>query len=146
MFLRLRYILRLISTFLSRFKGIIVIGLIIGFLIFTVIRFIAPVLLSRSVNVIGVTGRYTTDSLPINILKMISQGLTDIDKAGEVSPMMSDSWVTTDGGKTWNFSIDEKAEWQDGSFIKSRDIIYNFNDVETQYPNEKTITSHIFHL
>jgi len=139
MFLRLRYILRLISTFISRFKGVIIIGLIIGFLIFTIIRFVAPVLLSRSVNVIGVTGRYTPESLPKSILLKISHGLTNIDKTGEISPMISDSWVTTDNGKTWNFSIDKGFAWQDGTSIKSRDITYNFSDVETTYPNENTI-------
>ena len=138
MFLRLRYILRLISTFISRFKGIIIIGLVIGFLIFTIIRFVAPILLSKSVSVIGVTGRYTPDSLPKNILLNISHGLTDIDKSGEISPMISENWVATDNGKICKFSIDQEAKWQDGSSIKSRDIIYNFSDVETQYPNENT--------
>ncbi|MFC1710051.1 ABC transporter substrate-binding protein [Patescibacteria group bacterium] len=139
MFLRLRYIFRLIGAFISRFKGIIVIGLIIGFLIFTIINFIAPILLSRSVEVIGVTGRYTLETLPNSILGKISEGLTEMDETGEVAPKISDGWNTPDNGKTWNFTIDENFKWQDGSAIVSNDIVYNFSDVETEHPDEKTI-------
>lgn len=139
MFLRLRYILRLFTAFISRFKGIIIIGLIIGFLIFTIVRFIAPVFLSRSVNVIGVTGRYTLETLPNSILSKVSDGLTIIDESGEVSPMISEGWDTHDGGITWNFRIDNELKWQDGNKIKSSDIVYNFSDVETDYPDDNTI-------
>ena len=76
--LRLRYISRLIATFLSRFKGLMMTSAILGILFFVIIRFITPLVFQGSVEKVGVYGRFRSNSLPIYIQRYISSGLTKI--------------------------------------------------------------------
>ena len=64
MVLKLRYWVRLLSAFSGRFKGVIFIGIIVGLFLFAAIRYFAPVVLSREVEYVGVTGRHHTENLP----------------------------------------------------------------------------------
>lgn len=138
--LRLRYFIRLLSAYTSRFKGIIFLGIATGVLIFLFIRFIAPLFLLQKVEKIGLTGRYHAENLPFFILEMIGNGLTKTNESGEVEPSLSESWETTDKGKTWIFHLKEGNFWQDESKVISKDINYQFSDVTIERPDEKTVT------
>src|SRR3990167_10321578 len=118
----LRYIARLTLAFLQRFKTIIIAGILGGVAIF----FLSNLLISAFGHIgsrkIGIVGRYTVDKLPIEILNMIGNGLTQIDEKGDVSPNLASSWETPDKGITWIFHLKEGVLWQDEKEVKSADI------------------------
>lgn len=136
---RLRYLLRLSVAFISRFKALIVLGFIFGIILFFIFRFIFPVLIGGSTERIGMTGRFTPNSLPQTILSMIGQGLTKLDKDGSVIPDLASSWETPDKGKTWIFHLKKGIVWQDGKAVTSASIAYAFSDVNIERPDATTI-------
>src|SRR3972149_5287928 len=126
MFRSLRYYTRLTTAFLSRFKGLLIIGFLIGLLIFFISIYIFPKYFGFQRLRFGITGRYTIDNLPHDITQQISSGLTYVNDKGEVEPAISSNWSTADKGQTWMFEIDQNKVWQNGEIIKSTDIKYNF--------------------
>lgn len=134
----LRYIIRLIEAFIKRFKGIIFIGFIIGLFVFLFLTLLLPSITSTKQK-IGLVGRYTVDNLPYEILSKISKGLTETDEAGNILPSLAKSWETSDGGKTWVFTLDQNAKWQDGDKINSNEINYEFSDANIERPDDLSI-------
>lgn len=137
--LNLRYIFRLVKAFISRFKFLIMLGVVFGIIIFFVINFLIPNISKGQTLRIGKTGRYTPSTLPNDVLSKASKGLTKIENDGSVVPDLASSWETTDKGKTWIFTLKDDSMWQDGKTVKSSDIKYQFSDVVIETPNEKTI-------
>lgn len=88
---------------------------------------------------IGLVGRFTLADLPVSVLHQVSLGLTTLDDSGWPSPGLATSWIATDSGKTYIFSINQSLKWQDGSSLTSRDINYNFRDAELEYPSPDTL-------
>ncbi len=136
---KIRYSLRLVLAFLSRFKGLILIGFVLGILLFVLFRFIDPIFFGRSTQKIGISGRYHAETLPRNILEQIGDGLTTVDDTGTAIPALAEFWETPDKGKTWIFTLKDDIYWQDGEEVASESIVYDFADVEIEYPDEKTI-------
>ncbi len=134
-----RYIVRLLSAFFTRFKAIILIGFGIGIVLFFVISLIIPFLGREGTYRIGVTGRFTTSTLPSNILAQIGNGLTKMNEDGTIEPDLASSWETPDRGRTWIFYLDQEKIWQDGKKITSDTINYQFSDLEIERPNESSI-------
>ncbi len=137
--LNLRYIARLTFAFISRFKALITIGIILGVAFFFVLRFLLPLVSGNTTERIGLTGRYTTGNLPNEILEMTGDGLTRLDRNANVEPNLASSWETPDKGKTWIFKIKDGLTWQDGKKVTSAGISYQFSDVTVERPDEKTI-------
>lgn len=134
-----RYIIRLIQAFLKKFKAIIFFSIFVGAVFFLLLSLVLPSVLTKSVEKIGISGKYTTDNLPDEILTLISDGLTSVDKKGIVSPNLASSWESLDGGKTWIFTLDTGKTWQDGKAIDTKSVVYEFSDAEVNILNEKTI-------
>jgi peptide/nickel transport system substrate-binding protein len=137
--LNLRYIVRLIGAFFSRFKALILISGCVGVAFFFFLKFLIPSLSQSQTTRIGMTGRFTLSSLPASILSMIGNGLTKLDANGNVEPSMASSWETPDKGKTWIFTLKDNLYWQDGKKVVSSGITYQFSDLTTERPDAKTI-------
>lgn len=129
----------MVKAFVSRFKILILAGIVFGILISLLFKFVVPSINMGNRERIGRTGRYLPSNLPIGILSMIGDGLTKIDEDGSVVPNLASSWETTDKGKTWIFTLDKNLLWQDGKKVKSSDISYQFSDVSTEHPDDQTI-------
>lgn len=138
--LNLRYIFRLVTAFVSRFKVLIMVCVALGIAVFFLLKFLHPVFAGAAVTRVGITGRFNTNNLPPQILSMISDGLTKLDKSGNVEPGLSASWDTPDKGKTWTFTLKDSVLWQDGKKVLSSGIAYQFTDVTVERPNDKTLT------
>jgi len=134
-----RYIVRLVGAFFSRFKILILGGIGLGILFFFLLRYLVPVLTEGKTVRIGLTGRYTVNSLPANVLEMVGNGLTKLDQSGNVLPDLASSWESPDSGKTWVFTLKDNSYWQDGKKVVSGGISYQFSDVTIERPDDKTI-------
>jgi len=117
-----------------------ILGVFVGVVMFFAIRFLVPLFSGFSTTKIGLTGRYSGNTLPAPILKMIGEGLTKLSKDGSVEPDLASSWETPDVGKTWIFHLKNNNFWQDGKAVTSADINYAFSDVTITRPDVKTIT------
>jgi peptide/nickel transport system substrate-binding protein len=135
----LRYIFRLTIAFFSRFKALILIGICAGIFFFFLLKYFLPLLMQGEIYRIGLTGRYTVSNLPPSILNMVGDGLTKLDEHYNVEPNLSSSWETPDKGKTWIFTLKNNLFWQDGKKVTASTITYQFSDVTTEQPDEKTI-------
>ena len=110
----------------------------VGLLIFFAMLYFIPKISVVKIRV-GVTGRFHTEELPSVVLSDIGIGLTVLDEAGLPEPGIAEKWETPDNGRTWIFTIKDGLVWQDGSPVTSRTIVYEFTDVETEIPDDKTI-------
>lgn len=134
----MRYFIKLALYFLARFRYVILGGVILGLLVFFVIGKIVPNIYNFQSEKIGVTGRFTPEELPENILYLVSRGLTRISDDGNVEADLAD-WETPDGGKTWIFKLKEDVFWQDNKKFTTADINYEFSDVEISKESANTI-------
>lgn len=123
-----------------RFKILIFISAVVMLLFFGFFRYIFPKTFGIPTEKIGLTGRFTTESLPLNIQSEIGSGLTKINDDGTVEPDLALSWNTPDAGKTWVFELKDDLFWQDGESLESQDLSYEFSDVDVEFTDEKTIT------
>jgi peptide/nickel transport system substrate-binding protein len=137
--LKVRYIVRLVTAFIKRFKGVIIISSLLGVVLFFITGRFIPKLVPGSITRIGITGRYHTNELPNFVLSKISSGLTKLNEQGLPEPDLAESWETPDKGKTWIFNLRDDIYWQDGDKITSSSIIYEFSDVKIERPNDKQI-------
>lgn len=133
-----RYIIRLLIAFFKRYNAIILIGTLFGIVFFILLYFFIPNLTSTTEK-IGMIGRFSPDNLPNEILELVSSGLTKIDKTGTSIPNIAKSWETSDGGKTWIFTINDNLVWQDGKKLTTDDINYEFSDARIEKPDPFTI-------
>lgn len=137
MFKKLRYLFRLTSALASKYYLAIILGSILGVVIFILAPQLAPFLPRvRPTYTVAVVGRYTQADIPLTIQQKISVGLTTLTPNGVASPALGSSWETTDSGKTYIFTLDTNKKWQDGTNIKSQDIKYNFKDTIVEYPDD----------
>lgn len=135
----IKYWFNFTIAYLLRFKGLILVGLFLGIAIFLITNLIIPRFFSSKTERIGITGRFSPENLPSNILDEIGDGLTTLTPEGVVEPGIAESWETPDKGKTWIFYLKSGQKWQDGSEIKSEDIAYQFSDVVIERPDELTV-------
>ncbi|MBI4153635.1 hypothetical protein HY503_01435 [Candidatus Woesebacteria bacterium] len=137
--LTFRYIFRLLSAFVVRFRGIIFAAAFFGVVIFLAFSLLGLPVLTRSSERTGIVGRYRVENLPDSVLTLIGNGLTKIGNDGTVAPDLADSWQTPDGGQTWIFKLKENIFWQDGKRVTSESINYQFSDAKIEHPDERTI-------
>jgi len=90
-------------------------------------------------TIIGITGTYTINNIPDEILRKVSRGLTQIDKDGTPKPDLASSWEIKNGGKKYIFHLRSNIYFSDGSKLDSRSIQYSFLDVKEERPDKNTI-------
>jgi peptide/nickel transport system substrate-binding protein len=134
-----RYFIRLATTFITRFKELIFLGIFIGILFFLIFKLFLSSYETRQIEKIGAVGRYRLDNLPLSITNLIGEGLTKLDNNGLIQPALAGSWSSPDNGKTWIFKIKPEKYWQDGKKVTSGGIVYQFSDATIERPDEETI-------
>ena len=136
---KIRYWIRFLHAFLTKFKFIFLGGIIVGVLFFTVVPKITGLFLpfTRGDSV-GYVGRYSPDELPLSILVEVSSGLTRLTDKNEIAPALAESWETLEEGKVWIFRLGD-YKWQDGTGVVAKDINYSFSDVTSEIIDEKTV-------
>ncbi|OGM74915.1 hypothetical protein A2191_02000 [Candidatus Woesebacteria bacterium RIFOXYA1_FULL_38_9] len=114
-------------------------GVVFGFFIFIGLTFLFPLLTQSKTEYIGMTGRYTTEDLPEEVIRLIGNGLTKIDKDGKVVLDLAKEIEEKEKGKIWIFRLRDDIYWHDGTKVDSKTINYSFPDVTVTKLDEKTI-------
>lgn len=135
---KIRYWIRLLSTFLKKFRRLLVVGTVIGIMLFLVLpgfRIFLPYFTQG--ETIGLVGKHSINNIPYEIQGEISIGLTKLDD-NKIVPGLAESWSAENDGKVWVFKLGEH-KWQDGSQVVAKDINYEFTDAKLEILDEKTI-------
>src|SRR5258706_2248334 len=142
-----RLLFWLVKAYLKRWgKAILfffLLGLVVFFLLRSTVTLLVAQFLAGNRQTIGLVGSYTIDTIPSNIIADISNGLTSVSEDGTVIPKVASSWVISDNGKTYTFSLRHNVHFTDGTLLTSREIQPSFADATISRPDLYTI---IFHL
>lgn len=140
--LKRRYYAWLIKAYFKKMRRTIISSLVLGILIFFAIiglinYYFRPLIFKTTEN-IGYTGTYTIQTIPKEILNQISYGLTKVEPNGQVLPSASSSWTIT-GDKMYVFKIRPGTKFHNGEELTSKNVNYNFEDVEIKAIDKYTI-------
>ncbi len=140
---RKRLIFWLLKAYLKRWRRTILASFIIGLVGFFLLRYgvnyFIPLLPFVTEEKIGIEGAYALENLPPTILSKVSVGLTKFDKNYNVIPAAAEKWEVRDSGKTYIFYLNDNYYFSDKTQLSAELVKYDFKDVTTQTPNNKTI-------
>ena len=138
---KLRYFYWLAQSFVKKHYLIILAAALVGAISFNQSTQIIKLLPKpKRAQYIGrVVFDSNLSSLPRDIQRQISDGLTTIEEDGTPVPNLAESWQVIDNGKTYIFTLKPDLYWQDGTPLLASDIQYSFKDVEIESPDESTI-------
>lgn len=131
---RIRYAYWVTMAFVKKNMQSLLLSFLLSLLgVITVVSFAPYVIdmMTTDKQVIGISGMYTIDTLPDEIVANFSNGLLHVNDKGELIPLLADSWEPVDGGREYRFHIKKDLTWNDGSSFTANDIQYKFKDVET---------------
>lgn len=125
----LRSNLRLLISYLKVNWKLFLISLSLGLL---AIYFLPqlPKFAPTQKNTVGIVGNFTISSLPLEIQKEISFGLTKLTDNQTATSGAAISWEATDSGKVFVFKLDPNLFWQDGTKFDTSQIHYSLKGVE----------------
>lgn len=127
-----RFFWWLIAELINKYRKAIVLGCILGIglaFFLTRIQPLAFFLSSVRVERIGLVGEFTPTTLPEEIQRRVSIGLTRLATDGSATPGVATRWEATDSGKTYVFHLNPDITWHDGKKLEAKDINYNIRDV-----------------
>lgn len=141
--IRKRLIFWLIKAYIKKSKKILSISFLIGFMAFVAIilgqKYLNEIITLERKPVIGLVGAFKQDDLPDEIVSKLSRGLTRINMDQSYQLDLAEKINIEDSGRTYKFTINKDATFNDGSRLQSKDIAYNFTDVQINRPDEHTI-------
>ena len=70
------------------------------------------------------------DTGSTGVLRYLFEGLTETSwLTDEVGPALAESWVHSDDGLTWTFSLRKDVTWHDGTPFTAHDVEFTFNRI-----------------
>lgn len=138
---KLQFLWVFLITFTNRHKKFIALGSLAGF--FSTLLFLqAYPLYTKLADIkskkIGVIGRFTENTLPLNIRNEISVGLTSLLPSGEATGSLALFWELDKSEKTYTFHLRSNILWHDGKHFASKDINYKIKGATVSFPDENT--------
>lgn len=138
-----RLIFWLIKAYIKKSGKTFILFFILGLLLFAgfifASKYFTQLFPFSNKQTIGMVGAYTQETLPPEIVRKISSGLTSLSNDGMVKPQLAESWDIQDSGKTYIFKLKKNQYFYNGKEITSDAINHNFSDVKTERPDRYTI-------
>ncbi len=85
----------------------------------------------------GYVGVYTDTNLPTPVTRLLSQSLVTLDRSGQPQPQLAESWTIKDN--TYTFHLKDNLKWNDGTTLKSSDLVFSLPGIDVKFPDDKTI-------
>jgi len=136
-----RYYYWLFIEFFKKYGRLIVISSFISFIAIIGFLSVSPLIKTALAprEIIGLVGNYSLKSPPEEITAKISNGLVTVTEKGKIIPVIANSWEVKDSGKRYRFHLKPNLIWSNGKFFSTKDIVYEFRDVDTVVIDDKTI-------
>lgn len=138
----IRHYYWLLTGFVRKHVALLAMSFIGAFLLIIVSLNFFPIInsfLFTKQEIVGVIGSYTPATIPDSIGRQISNPLIVVDQAGEIQPLLANSWEVLNDGTTYRFHLRNDLLWSDGKKFTSKDISYGFADVEIKPIDDYTI-------
>lgn len=135
---RLRLIALIAIEYLKRNwkKAALALGVFL-FALFLVLRF--NLIDSEASLSEGFIGTYQSHDLPLEVTRLVSSGLVDVDKSGHAVPKLAQSWQTNNDATIFTFKLKPNLRWSDNNVLKSSDLEFAIPDVEVSFPDDQDI-------
>lgn len=144
MLVRRRYYIWLIKAYINRWKKTIfysvLTGVVIALIGYSLFLFTIQPLFQKKTIRIGYAGAYTLRTIPDEILKDVSYGLTGIDANDQVTPKAASSWEISNGGKEFIFHIKPHQYFHDGEELTSQNVELNYQDITKKIIDKYTVS------
>lgn len=137
---RLLYLI--VRTLAQKYTKSLALGFVSGLVLSLGFWRVAPFIQERwlsPVDRIGMVGAFTPATLPLKVQREISGGLTATGDREQVIGDLSSSWIATDSGKTFLFTLRPDAVWHNGKPVVATDVNYNIQNVEFSSIDSRTI-------
>lgn len=115
--------------------GVVFLGLVLIFLAQYKFKFFND----KSSIRLGFIGTYQEHDLPIEVTRLLSQGLVEPDKSDHIVGKLVSGWDTNNNATVFKFKLKDGLKWVDGSEIKSKDLDFAIPNVEVSAPDDKTV-------
>lgn len=140
--LKRRYYAWLIKAYFKKMRRTIISSLVLGILVFFAFigllnYYFRPLIFKTTENV-GYAGSYTVQTIPNEILKDVSYGLTEIDHEGKILPAAAEKWSVKDD-KIYTFTLKKGIKFHNGDELTSENVNLNFKDVDKKTLDKYTI-------
>src|SRR3982074_1381683 len=90
------------------------------------------IVVSQGSDVLTLDPTLDTSPIGINVFRNVFDGLTRIDADGSVSPLLAESWTTSEDTKTWEFTIRATAKFRNGQPVTAEDIIWSYQHLAAE--------------
>lgn len=129
------------SFFKKNFRQIIISSVIGFFFIFLFINYFPIInnILFKKTTKIGVVGTYNIDSLPQEILDLISNPLITVDTDGKIIPVLISKWDISKDNKVYQFKLKDNLFWSDGKPVSAYDLNLKYKGINIKAINNNTI-------
>lgn len=82
--------------------------------------------ITRAADVSSLDPSKATDTESSLILANTMEPLTRVDKDGNVTPGMAETWETSEDGLTWTFNLRKGSKWSNGDEVTAKDFEYSW--------------------
>ncbi|MFH0749537.1 MAG: ABC transporter substrate-binding protein [Candidatus Gottesmanbacteria bacterium] len=137
-----RFLFWAVRELSKKYTRSLFIGIILGFSIMLFLWKIFPLIKTSQLSVvrrIGYVGEYSPSTLPLDIQKHISFGLTTVATDGAAIKGLATSWESTNSGTLYTFHLDPSIVWHTGKSVIASDINYNINNVTFTALDDQTL-------
>lgn len=139
----MRYAYWLTLAFIKKNAQPIILSFLFSIIGIIIIVSFSPYLvkaLTTQKQVIGISGTYTIENLPDEVLTKISNGLLYINEKGQVIPLLAESWEEVEPGKEYRFQLKKDLLWNDGEAFLAKDVNYEFKETTKNIEGGLTLT------
>lgn len=88
---------------------------------------------------LGFVGTYQEHDLPLEVIKLVSEGLIKTDGEGRSRPNLVSGWDTNNDATEFKFKLKDGLQWIDGSPVRSFDLDFPIANATVSYPNDGSI-------
>lgn len=118
-----------LSNLVKKDYPFILLGVFLTFVVsFAVVSLINQNILGKTKK-IGVVANYTQKTIPEEVTRLISRGLTKVNSKGDYEIDLAESITIKNDGKMYVVKLKKGISFQNGKEFTTADINYNFKDV-----------------
>lgn len=88
---------------------------------------------------IGIAGTYQEHDLPIEVTRLLSEGVTKSSEEGKVIPNLTDGWDVNKDATQYKFKLKEGLFWADRTPIIAEELEFNIPNTTVSYPEKGII-------
>src|SRR3990167_6416890 len=136
---RFRFWLHVTQAYFIRYQIRLASFIIISILITLGVFSLWPKVSRTNIVSIGYIGSHTIESIPPEILSLVTQPLIRTNDLGQPIPALASHWTVSDDGKTYIVFLKDNLKWHDETTVDTGNISIAISNIEITALNNKAI-------